>query len=87
MSLARGASKAIRAINGTFFDVGTICEKLYRSSGTSADWAKDVLKADYVFSVELRDNGLYGFVLPPEEIIPSGNEAFAAAMYLFENAR
>lgn len=31
----------------------------------------------YVFTPELRDNG-YGFVLPPELILPSGEEVWAA---------
>jgi len=31
----------------------------------------------YVFTTELRDTGYYGFVLPPEQIIPSGEEMWA----------
>ena len=27
--------------------------------------------------MELRDTGLYGFVLPPDQIIPNGEEMFA----------
>ena len=34
--------------------------------------------AEFSFTTELRDTGYYGFVLPPEEIIPSGEEFMAA---------
>ena len=44
------------------------------SSGTSRDWAYGVPKIEYVYTVELRDEGMYGFILPPEQIIPSGEE-------------
>ena len=30
-----------------------------------------------IFSIELRDTGLYGFILPPEQIIPTAEEAWA----------
>ena len=32
--------------------------------------------------MELRDTGRYGFLLPPEEIIPSGEEMFAGVVAL-----
>ena len=31
----------------------------------------------YVYSIELRDTGAYGFLLPPSEIIPNAEEAWA----------
>ena len=36
--------------------------------------------AEVIFSyaVELRDKGQYGFLLPPEQIIPSGEETLQA---------
>ena len=30
----------------------------------------------YSLPVELRDKGSYGFLLPPEQIIPTGEETF-----------
>ena len=30
-----------------------------------------------IFSIELRDTGLYGFILPPEQIIPTAEETWA----------
>ena len=46
------------------------------ASGGSEDWTYGQLKVKYSFSVELRDKGRYGFLLPKEQIIPTGEETF-----------
>lgn len=46
------------------------------ASGASDDWYTNE-GSRYVYTPELRDNG-YGFVLPPDQIIPSGEEVWAA---------
>ena len=38
----------------------------------------------YSFSVELRDTGRYGFLLPPDQIIPTGEETFEGLKALVE---
>ena len=86
-SLAEGASKAIEQVNGTEFVYGPICTTIYQASGSSVDYVNDVVKADYTFTSELRDQGDYGFVLPPEQIVPSGEEAFAGVRYLLQNMK
>ena len=48
------------------------------ASGSSVDWTYDTAKMLYSYAVELRDQGQYGFLLPPEQIIPSGLETFEA---------
>jgi hypothetical protein len=48
------------------------------ASGSSADWTYDSAKIVYSYGVELRDQGQYGFLLPPDQIIPSGLETFEA---------
>jgi len=47
--------------------------------GSSADYAYGACGIPFAGSVELRDTGSYGFVLPESEIIPSGEETYAAA--------
>uniref|UniRef100_A0A8B9ED79 Carboxypeptidase B2 n=1 Tax=Anser cygnoides TaxID=8845 RepID=A0A8B9ED79_ANSCY len=47
------------------------------SPGGSDDWAYD-LGIKYSFTIELRDTGTYGFLLPPEEIRPTCLEALSA---------
>lgn len=43
-------------------------------SGLSMDWAKANLKPPIAYSYEVRDTGRYGFLLPPDQIIPNGEE-------------
>jgi len=56
--------------------------QLYLSSGSSADYLHDNAKIPLSFGFEARDTGRYGFELPASEIIPSGEENFAAVAYL-----
>ena len=46
-------------------------------SGGSADWAQGWAGIKYSYVTELRDEGVYGFLLPPEEILPTGQEVWA----------
>lgn len=47
-------------------------------TGSSDDWAKGKAGIKYSYTVELRDKGRYGFLLPASQIIPTGRETFAA---------
>jgi len=40
------------------------------------DWVKSVARVRYTYTLELRDNGTYGFLLPAEFIDVSGRELF-----------
>ncbi|KAL8788338.1 MAG: hypothetical protein Q9213_001735 [Squamulea squamosa] len=86
-SLAQGVVAAIKAVYGTVFKAGPICPTIYQVSGASVDYVADVTRAQYSFTSELRDTGNYGFVLPAEQILPSGVEAFAGLRYLLGNLR
>lgn len=44
------------------------------AGGGSDDWTKAALGTKYVYTIELRDTGFYGFVLPPSQIIPTSIE-------------
>ncbi|AEO56600.1 carboxypeptidase [Thermothelomyces thermophilus ATCC 42464] len=86
-SLAQGAAAAIKAVHGTSFKTGPICSTIYKATGSSVDYANDVVGADYVFTAELRDTGNYGFVLPASQILPSGEETYAGVRYLLQNMK
>jgi len=77
LDLANRGYEALNAVHGQEFEVGCIPCVLYTASGTSLDWALGVTGIPYVYTIELRDTGLYGFLLPPEQIIPSAEETWA----------
>lgn len=64
---------------------------LYTTTGTASDWFYDTeatLGNDGFraagYTIELRDTGRYGFQLPPDQIIPTGEEMVLAAKYFCE---
>ncbi|CAD5114826.1 DgyrCDS3866 [Dimorphilus gyrociliatus] len=64
LKASKVATSAISRLYGTHYTYGSSSHVLYRSSGTSRDWAKGVPKIRYVYTVELRDKGnLIGLVI------------------------
>jgi carboxypeptidase A5 len=47
------------------------------------DWVYGVRGA-FSFGYELRDTGQYGFLLPPDQILPNSEEFYPAALTLIE---
>ncbi|KAF2727343.1 hypothetical protein EJ04DRAFT_139887 [Polyplosphaeria fusca] len=83
--ITQGAVAAVKAVHGTTFDAGPICQTIYQVSGDSVDYAYQVAKTNYSMTVELRDTGKNGFVLPPEQIKPSAEEMWAGLVYTLQN--
>jgi hypothetical protein len=83
-------SDAAIAIHGKEYDSIKSID-LYATTGSASDWFySDNANEDHDFraagyTIELRDTGRYGFLLPPEEIIPCGEEMFPAVLYLAES--
>ncbi|XP_047612284.1 carboxypeptidase B2 [Phacochoerus africanus] len=75
------ASEAVHAIEKTSKNIrythGSGSESLYLAPGGSDDWIYD-LGIKYSFTIELRDTGRFGFLLPARYIKPTCREAFAA---------
>ncbi|KAG0309255.1 Carboxypeptidase A4 [Dissophora globulifera] len=82
MEAGLGAAKALRDVHGTKFAVGSVCNIIYQASGGSLDWTYAEGNVKYSYAVELRDTGKHGFMLPEEEILPSGQETFAGFLHL-----
>ncbi|KAG0357899.1 hypothetical protein BC939DRAFT_454313 [Gamsiella multidivaricata] len=82
MEAGLGAAKALRDVYGTKFAVGSVCNIIYQASGGSLDWTYAEGDVKYSYAVELRDTGRHGFLLPEEEILPSGQETFAGVLHL-----
>lgn len=58
-------------------------QDLYTAGGTALDWSYGERGA-MGFTIELRPSGGNGFVLPPEQIQPTCDEAYAAVLALAE---
>ncbi|XP_013421751.1 carboxypeptidase B-like [Lingula anatina] len=78
MSLARYGADMLKKKHGTTFKVGSPASILYSAAGASFDWAKGVAKIKYAYTLELRDTGRFGFILPPNQILPVGEEVWGA---------
>merc|ERR1712227_967066 len=77
LDLATKSNQALHAVHGKSYDVGCIPCLLYVASGGSLDWALGEAGVPYSMAMELRDTGLYGFLLPPNQIIPTAEEVWA----------
>jgi murein tripeptide amidase MpaA len=73
---------AIKQDYGTTYTAGTTTNVLYAASGNQVDWAYGVANILQAYTVELRDTGTYGFVLPVSQIKPSGIETTRALIAL-----
>lgn len=91
--LAIGIAKAIRLSSGELYNVFSACQGAMGSSrgsstrrmepggGSAIDWFYHEMHAKFSYQIKLRDRGIYGFLLPPEEIVPTGEEMFHALKY------
>jgi extracellular matrix protein 14 len=94
--LALGLAKAIRVSRkGQTYKVNSACEgnvafanqkktilpRIESSGGSALDFFYHELKVRYSYQIKLRDTGSYGFLLPKENIIPTGEEMLDALLY------
>jgi len=73
---------AIRAVNNQIYTVGSTSRVLYIATGSFTDWSFLVYQVPYSQTIELRDTGRYGFILPASEIVPTGSENFNGVVYI-----
>ena len=76
-SMGTGMRNAILGVFGTNYIAGPIGTTLYLAAGNVVDWAYGA-QDSLAYTIELRDTGTFGFILPPDQIIPTGVENFAA---------
>ncbi|XP_049779451.1 zinc carboxypeptidase-like [Schistocerca cancellata] len=83
--MAEKAVKALESRYGTHYGFGSVVDAIYPATGGSIDWVKGKLGVPYVFLWELRDKGQYGFLLPPDQIIPTSEETFDSVLSVLED--
>lgn len=67
-------SQSIERVDGQEYSVGNSANLLYPAAGGSDDWAKSI-GIKYSYTIELRDKGRHGFVLPANYIVSTAKEA------------
>lgn len=75
--LQRVANSAVQRIEkktGSIYRASVTHEVLGIAGGGSDDWSRSALETKYVYTIELRDRGNYGFVLPPSQILETAIE-------------
>jgi len=72
-------ARALQAVHGTKYTVGSPPDILYAASGGTYDWVRDAAGVKWAYALELRpgENNPNGFILPASEIIPTGEETWA----------
>ncbi|KAI9734319.1 MAG: putative metallocarboxypeptidase ecm14 [Cirrosporium novae-zelandiae] len=93
--LAMGLAKSIRLTHGEIYGVSSACEggvavdgsvenetiRMEAAGGSALDWFYHELGVKYSYQIKLRDTGSYGFLVPKESIVPTGDEILSAINY------
>ncbi|XP_001983816.2 zinc carboxypeptidase [Drosophila grimshawi] len=87
MGVAKGFADALIRRYGTVFTYGSSATTLYPVSGSGKEWAYGVMNITIPYTIELRDKGDFGFLLPPEDIIPVGREVTEGFVGMIAAAR
>ena len=83
MTGAQTAVDALQAVHGTSFQPGPIAQTIYVASGSSVDYMYSI-GVKYAYTAELRDTGDNGFMLPADQIVPSGEETTKGIVALWK---
>lgn len=75
MATGTAMRNAINATHGMTYDVGPTSTTLYLVSGKGPDYIYDRWNAA-AYTIELRDTGNFGFLLPEDQILPTAQEAW-----------
>ncbi|XP_070144485.1 zinc carboxypeptidase-like [Drosophila kikkawai] len=84
MAVAKAYADAVAKLPyDTVFQYGSVGGLLYPATGATIDLTYQE-GIEITYTVEFRDTGHYGFILPPAHIIPNSEEALAGIMALLE---
>ncbi len=75
----------IQSVHGHSYGHGPVYSTIYPAAGVASDWVYGTFLQDRFigsFAFELRDTGAFGFLLPPEQIVPTAEENLEAVLTL-----
>ncbi|XP_011160261.1 zinc carboxypeptidase [Solenopsis invicta] len=87
LAIGTAAINALKQRYGTSYETGNIAETIYIASGSTCDYIKGTYGLPLSYTYELRDQGYYGFLLPPDQIIPTGEETLDSLVGMFKEAK
>ena len=84
--LSRLAVDAIQSRHASSdWKAGGTIDVLYQAHGISIDWVHQEIRVPYVFLLEMRDQGDFGFLLPEDEIRPAADEVWSGVTAMLEH--
>ncbi|KAI4499911.1 hypothetical protein M0802_005167 [Mischocyttarus mexicanus] len=86
LAVGQKSINALAKRYGTAYRTGNVAETIYIATGSSVDWVKGTLRKQISYTYELRDRGRYGFLLPANQITPTGEETLDSLVALFKEA-
>ncbi|XP_058057671.1 zinc carboxypeptidase A 1-like [Anopheles bellator] len=86
--IAAATVKSLAQRYGTQYVYGNVYDAIYPASGSSVDWSYGVQDVKIAYTYELRPDGdsWNGFVLPPKQIVPTGEETLDSLVTLLEES-
>jgi murein tripeptide amidase MpaA len=87
LAIGKKAISGLKKRYGTSYVTGNIAETIYVASGSTCDYIKGIYGKPLSYTYELRDQGRYGFLLPPDQIIPTGEETLDSLVAMFKEAK
>merc|ERR1719450_974645 len=78
--VAEAGSKVCMATHNQRYRYGDVASTIYVASGITIDWVFDATQLPYTYTMEMRDEGYYAFLLPEDQIIPNCEETWAGIL-------
>ncbi|XP_058446250.1 zinc carboxypeptidase A 1-like [Malaya genurostris] len=87
-SIAKATVTSLARRYGTQYTYGNVYDAIYPASGASFEWVYGTLGVKLAYTYELRpsSNSRNGFILPPSQIIPTGEETLDSLVTLLEES-
>ncbi|XP_053958408.1 zinc carboxypeptidase-like [Anastrepha ludens] len=88
MAVAKAYSDAVKELPyATEYTYGTSATSMYFTSGSTRDWVYNTQGIRLSYTIEFRDTGRFGFILPPIQILPHCEDTFVGILAIVKKAK